>query len=123
QPRFTFAALVWAIMLFGGHPETVSHAFFLALLYIGWIFLVERPFADRKQAMRTLVILGCALTAGALAAAAFLAPFAEAVTRSKRFQQLKVEPNAIGYYSDFRSQVILLQPHFFGDVPEEESWG
>jgi len=123
QPRFTFAALVWTIMLFGGHPETVSHAFFLSLLYIAWIFLVERPFADRKQATRTLVILGCALTAGGLAAAAFLAPFAEAVTRSKRFQQLKVEPNAIGYYSDFRSQVILLQPHFYGEVPDEDSWG
>ena len=123
QPRFAFAAIVWTVMLFGGHPETVSHAFFLALLYVAWIFLVERPFADRREARRTLIRLGAALAAGGIAAAAFLAPFAEAVTRSKRFQELKTAPNAIGYYSDPRSQIILLEPHFFGHVPEENAWG
>ena len=123
QPRFAFAAIVWTVMLFGGHPETVSHAFFLALLYVAWILLVERPFEYRADARRTLLRLGAALAAGGIAAAAFLAPFAEAVTRSKRFQELKAAPNAIGYYSDLRSQIILLEPHFFGAVPEESSWG
>jgi hypothetical protein len=123
QPRFAFAAIIWALMLFGGHPETVSHTFFLALLYTIWIAAVERPFIDRKQMQRTMFRLGAALAVGALLASPFLMTFGEAVTRSKRFQELKVAPNVIGYYSDFMSQVILLQPHFFGEVPVESSWG
>ncbi|MGZ7040084.1 MAG: hypothetical protein ACXVJO_18055, partial [Thermoanaerobaculia bacterium] len=123
QVRFAFSAIVWGVMLMGGHPETVSHAFFLALLYVLWIVFVERPFGDRRQMYRSVFRIGAALAIGALLAAAFLAPFGEAVTRSKRFQELKSAPNAIGYYSDFASQVILLQPHFYGDVPVEKSWG
>ncbi|MGZ7081080.1 MAG: YfhO family protein, partial [Thermoanaerobaculia bacterium] len=123
QVRFAFSAIVWGVMLMGGHPETVSHAFFLALLYVLWIVFVERPFGDRRQMYRSVFRIGAALAVGALLAAAFLAPFGEAVTRSKRFQELKSAPNAIGYYSDFASQVILLQPHFYGDVPVEKSWG
>ncbi|MGZ7081541.1 MAG: hypothetical protein ACXVJT_19185, partial [Thermoanaerobaculia bacterium] len=42
QVRFAFSAIVWGVMLMGGHPETVSHAFFLALLYVLWIVFVER---------------------------------------------------------------------------------
>ncbi|MGZ7033478.1 MAG: hypothetical protein ACXVIJ_16055, partial [Thermoanaerobaculia bacterium] len=123
QVRFAFSAIVWGVMLMGGHPETVSHAFFLALLYVLWIVFVERPFGDRRQMYRSVFRIGAALAVGALLAAAFLAPFGEAVTRSKRFQELKSAPNAIGYYSDFASQVILLQPHFYGEVPVEKSWG
>jgi len=39
---FIAAAIVWASILFGGHPETASHIFFLALLYVGWIVGVEK---------------------------------------------------------------------------------
>jgi len=123
QARFAFSAIVWALMLVGGHPETVSHAFFLALLYVVWVALAERLFPDRQQMLRTLVRLGAALAVGALIASPFLATFGEAVTRSKRFQELKAAPNVIGYYSDFASQVILLQPHFYGEVPMEDAWG
>jgi len=35
--RLVAGAAVWAVMLFGGHPETVSHTFFVATLYVGWI--------------------------------------------------------------------------------------
>ena len=55
-----------------------------------------------------------------LLAAPFLVPFAEALTRSKRYHELKVTPNVIGYYSDWPSFVVLLQPHFYGEVPFEE---
>jgi uncharacterized membrane protein YfhO len=120
--RFLCAAAVWAVMLFGGHPETVSHAFFLAVLYLFWIVFVERPFRWR-EALRFLFISGAALTIAALLAAPFLAPVMEGIRRSKRFQELQASPNAIGYYSDFPSQVILVEPHFYGQVPMEESWG
>ncbi|MBV9494186.1 MAG: YfhO family protein, partial [Acidobacteria bacterium] len=117
--RFVFAAFLWAAMLFGGHPETVSHIFFLALLYLAWIFFTDRPPAWR----RILGALVGAMIVAALIASPFLATFGEAVTKSKRYQELKVQPNVIGYYSDFPCQIILLQPFFFGEVPFEKPWG
>ncbi|HYO76519.1 MAG TPA: hypothetical protein VE010_08650, partial [Thermoanaerobaculia bacterium] len=41
-PRFVAWAVLWAVMLFGGHPETVSHTFFIGALYVAWIAIVER---------------------------------------------------------------------------------
>lgn len=64
-----------------------------------------------------------AVGVAAIIAAPFLAPFVEALHKSKRYQELQLFPNAIGYYSDFPSMVILLQPHFFGHVPYEKAWG
>lgn len=117
--RFVCAALVWTVMLFGGHPETASHTFFLALLYTLWLLLVERVVT-----WRFLLTLGGAMAVAALLAAPFLAPFAEAVTKSKRYQELKANPHRGEVpFSDARSAVVLLQPHFYGDVPHEKAWG
>jgi len=119
RARFSAAAVVWAVMLFGGHPETASHTFFVALLYVLWIVFVERA-----ATWRLFLVLGGALAVAALLAAPFLAPFAEALTKSKRYQELKAHP--IGYevpYSDWPSAIVLLQPHFFGEVPREHPWG
>ncbi|HKO58293.1 MAG TPA: hypothetical protein VJ276_20685, partial [Thermoanaerobaculia bacterium] len=136
--RFCFAAFLWAAMLFGGHPETVSHIFFLALLYVGWRAGVSpasrRASSPGGTAARDvprlaggtpvlLLTLTGAMVVAALIASPFLATFGEAVTKSKRYQELKVSPNLIGYYSDFPSQVILLQPFFYGEVPFEKAWG
>ncbi|HVS33366.1 MAG TPA: YfhO family protein [Thermoanaerobaculia bacterium] len=120
--RVVFAAVLSAVMIFGGHPETVAHIFFISLLYTIWIVAVERPFSLRDS-FRFLLTLGMALTAGALLAAPFLAPFAEAMTKSKRYHELQLVPNVIGYYSDWPSFIVLLQPKFFGDVPWEKAWG
>lgn len=120
--RFVFAIALWAVMLFGGHPETCSHAFFIAGLYLIWILAVERPLAGR-DALRIVLTLGAVLFVAALIASPFLATFAEAVTKSKRMQELQVHPNAIGYYSDFPSTILLLQPHFFGHISDEKPWG
>ncbi len=124
--RFVFAVVLWAWILFGGHPETASHIFFLALLMLIWIVAVERPFGPR-QSIRFLVVLGAAMFVAALVAAPFLAPFAEAVTKSQRYQQLQVHPPAVGF-TDLQSSVLLLQPHFFGQWRSRwgaspESWG
>jgi hypothetical protein len=113
-PRFLTATGVWAVMLYGGHPETVSHTAFFVVLYVLW---------SMGRRWRNAAAVAIAIALGALIAAPFIAPFAEAITKSKRYQELQVHPNEIGYYSDFPSQVILFQPHFFGHVPYERPWG
>ncbi len=121
--RFAFAAAVWAVLLFGGHPETAAHIFALALMMVLWIALVERPFAAVSDGIRFVLVLGGALAVAALLASPFLAPLTEALTKSQRFQQVKVNPPDPHPFSDFQSQVILLEPHFYGDVPLESPWG
>jgi membrane protein YfhO len=119
--RFVFAVVVWVVAIFGGHPETVSHIFFLALLTTIWLLVIERRFAPR-EAVRFVLRLGAVMAVAALIAAPFLAAFAEAVTKSQRYQQLQVHPQYVGF-TDFRSSILLLQPHFFGAVPREKAWG
>jgi len=112
-PRFAGAAVVWAAMLFGGHPETVSHTFFLAFLYVLWIAVVER------RGVRFVATLIGALAVAGLMAAPLLAPFAEAVTKSKRYQELAAQPLTSAVpFSDWPSAIVLFQPEFFGQVPE-----
>ncbi len=119
--RFIFAAVVWVAAIFGGHPETVSHIFFLALLTTAWLLFIERRLVSR-EAVRFVLRLAAVMVVAALIAAPFLAPFAEAVTKSQRYQQLQVHPQYVGF-TDFRSSILLLQPHFFGAVPKEKAWG
>jgi hypothetical protein len=117
---FVAAAVVWVAILFGGHPETASHIFVLALLYTLWIVVVER-----SASWKLLLILCGALVAAALLAAPFLAPFAEAVTKSQRFELLHITPWSAERlpYKDWRSALVQLQPHFWGRVPMESKWG
>ncbi len=111
--RFVAAALVWAAMLFGGHPETVSHTSFLAFLYVLWIAVVER------RGLRFVATLIGALAVAGLLAAPLLAPFAEAVTKSKRYQELAGTATTSAVpFSDWPSAIVLFQPEFFGQVPE-----
>ncbi|MEO8033862.1 MAG: YfhO family protein [Acidobacteriota bacterium] len=131
--RFVCTAGVWTAMILGGHPETVSHISFLAGIYLLWIVVVEEGFGRRGHeagttgpARAALVKLSAA--AGAIAVAALLAmpllaPLAEAIPRSKRYQELKVQPNEIGYFSDHLSQIVLLAPNFFGHPPLERARG
>ncbi|HEX7422005.1 MAG TPA: hypothetical protein VF505_19125, partial [Thermoanaerobaculia bacterium] len=121
-PRFVFAAALWAAMIFCGHPETVAHIFFISLLFVGWLALVERPFPTSRDALKFVGTLIGALIVAALLASPFLAPFAEAITKSRRFSELQSRPNVIGYYSDWPSVVLLLQPRFYGSIPFEKTW-
>lgn len=120
--RFVFAVALWSAMFFGGHPETCAHAAFLAGLYVLWIVAVERPRAWREN-LRVIGAIAAAGTAAVIIATPVLAPFLEAVGLSQRFQELQTHPNAIGYYSDLPSEVILFQPQFYGHVPFEKAWG
>ncbi|HJT17486.1 MAG TPA: hypothetical protein VJ853_08870, partial [Thermoanaerobaculia bacterium] len=115
--RFVGSVAVWAAMLFGGHPETAAHIFFLAFLYALWL-----TFSDRGS-VRGLGAFVFSVGVAAVIASPFLAPFIESLHKSKRYQQLQAHPNEIGYYSDFPSMVVLFQPHFYGHVPFEKPWG
>lgn len=117
-----FFIAVWTTMFLGGHPETVSHVAFLGALYVAWITFVEQP-RKWRESRRAIAGIALAGTLSLCLAAPFLAPFLEAVRRSQRYQELQEHPNAIGYYSDFPSEVILFQPHFYGHVPYEKAWG
>jgi len=119
--RFIGAISVWSAMLLGGHPETVAHIFFLAGLYV--VFLLAQTGVAVPQRLQRIGIFIAAVGLAAIIASPFLAPFVEALHKSKRYQELQVYPNEIGYYSDFPSAIILFQPHFFGDVPYEKPWG
>ena len=105
--RFVFLAATGAVMLFGGHPETVSHTAFLAALYVLWLVLVERV------TPRILLAIGGAAVVTLLLAAPFLAPFAEAVTKSKRYQELegRVETGEVPQ-SDRTAMALLVSPRF-----------
>jgi hypothetical protein len=127
-PRFVAGAAVWATMLFGGHPETVSHTFFVATLYVGWLVFIERSVSQeddgRPGTRNFLLSLFGALAIAGLLAAPLLAPFAEAVTKSKRYQELKTTPiSAEVPFSDWASAKLLLQPTFYGAMPKETTWG
>lgn len=115
--RFVFTAVLWGSMLYNGHPETVSHAAFLCGVYLLWIWIVERGTTFKK-----LALTGAALACGGMLAMPFIAPFLEAVPRSKRYQQLLVQPHTIGIFSDWPSKVLLIEPTFFGHVPVEKAW-
>jgi len=119
--RFIGAISVWSAMLLGGHPETVAHIFFLAGLYA--VFLVAQAGLSVPQLLQRIGIFIVAVGLAAIIASPFLAPFVEALHKSKRYQELQVYPNEIGYYSDFPSAIVLFQPHFFGHVPYEKPWG
>ncbi|PYQ31592.1 MAG: hypothetical protein DMF56_00320 [Acidobacteria bacterium] len=144
--RFVTAAVVWAVLLFGGHPETAAHTFFIAVLYALWIGLVERKTqnAERRTqnvlnssffALRSAFIVPrstyrffaaffCALAVAALIAAPLLAPFAEAINKSKRYQELRAHPPGVEVpFSDWPSFIATLQPHFYGRIPNEPAWG
>lgn len=121
--RVVFAGLVWAVLVFGGHPETAVHIFFLALTMVLWIALVERSSMTARQAARFVAALAGALALAFVLASPLLIPLVEALTKSQRFQMLEVSPHSEAPFSDFASSVVLFQPHFYGDLPIEQPWG
>lgn len=111
--RFTGAAVLWATILFAGHPETAVHLFLAGLAYALWLW----------PGMKTFARLAGALVVAGLLAAPFLATFGDAMTKSRRFYEVRDAPYADVPlpYSDLRAAVVVLQPLFFG--PLREPWG
>ncbi|HET8798961.1 MAG TPA: YfhO family protein, partial [Thermoanaerobaculia bacterium] len=77
-----------------------------------------------NQSLRFFLALGGALTVAALLAAPMLVPFAEAVTKSKRYMELQARPETASEvpFSDYPSAILLLQPRFWGKAPID-TWG
>ena len=118
--RFAAAAILFAVTVLSGHPETVYHVSLIAVAYGLWLVVIER----RTATWRGLLAVAGASAVAALLAAPFLLPFAEAVLRSQRFSEMSVpRASLIPPYSDFPSSVLLLQPRFFGQLPIERPWG
>jgi hypothetical protein len=120
--RFLFAVIVWAAMLYGGHPETVTHVTFFGGLFALWIAFVERA-VTRRDALRSLALTAFAIFVAALLASPFIATFAETVKKSQRFQELQVHANEEPPFSDFASAIGTFQPNFYGHAPAEKPWG
>ncbi|MGH9142040.1 MAG: hypothetical protein ACRD3J_10255, partial [Thermoanaerobaculia bacterium] len=121
-PRFVFAAAVWTAMLYGGHPETVTHVTFFGGLFALWVAFVERP-VPRREAIRALALAAAAIFVAALLAAPFIATFAETVKKSRRFQELQVHANEEPPFSDFPSAIATFVPNFYGHAPFEKPSG
>lgn len=118
--RFVFSALVWTQLNYAGHPETTAHLFWLAAVYTLWLVFVERVAKGRI----VIPFAGVMIVAGMLSAP-FLLPFLETMSRSKRVAELRaapLDPNALSN-TDRNSAIVMLQPHFFGQVPLEKAWG
>jgi len=120
--RFLFAVVVWTAMLYGGHPETVTHVTFFGGLYALWIAFVERR-AMSRDAIRSLALTAAAIFVAAVLASPFIATFAETVKKSQRFQELQVHANEEPPFSDFPSAIATFQPNFYGHAPAEKPWG
>jgi hypothetical protein len=119
--RIVFSALVWVAVFFGGHPETAAHIFLFALLYIGWIVFVERPFA-RPEALRALAALAGSMTIAALLAAPLLLPLTESILLSRRLTTLQSTPFRAGELpaTDAAAAILLIQPWFLGNPIEQQ---
>src|SRR5438552_6668891 len=141
--RIAFAAIVAALMVFGGHIETVVYIALMAIVYVAWIVCVAPPpsaaslnhvapppsaaFSSDSSDTRaaegggatwsgrgaTLIALLIASVAALLLASPFLAPFAEAVTRSLRWAEVKKHIWLGVPFSDPASLVLLLQPRLY----------
>lgn len=119
RARFVFAAVIWTLLLFAGHPETAAHLFWLGSVYALWLVFAE------KRPWRVLLVLVAALTVSALLAAPYLAPLLETMQQSKRVAELKELPYSADAlpYTDRNCAIVMFQPHFFGRIPWDKAWG
>jgi membrane protein YfhO len=114
--RFAFAAIVFALTVLGGHPEAVYHVSLLAIAFAFWIAFVER-----RGKRFLLHVIAAGIVAAAIASP-FLATFAESVFRSQRFTEMRAAAWTRPPYSDPFCAILLLQPQFFGHVPQQVPW-
>ena len=116
--RFAGAAAMGPLVLFSGHPETVTHMLVFAIACVVWISLVERP----PSTGRFLASLMAAGAVSVLLSLPFLLPFAEAMTKSFRFEVQRQMTTAVPF-SDFPSLALLVQPRLYGTRPPAIPWG
>lgn len=109
--RFVFAAVLGPMIVFGGHPATVVHVVFFAVLFSAWVIFVESR-ERRLQLVGTLVAVS---VVAAVLAAPVLLPFVEGMSETVRYQDLRAQPHSDGTpYSDFVSLLPLVHPSYGG---------
>lgn len=110
--RFTLPVVVFVLTVLSGHPETVFNLGLIAAAYGLWI----------ARSVRGVVrVIGASVVAAAICSP-FLVTFAEAMTRSQRFAEIRTWGEGVPF-SDRASAALLLQPRFFGHLPIERPWG
>ncbi|HXA16249.1 MAG TPA: YfhO family protein [Thermoanaerobaculia bacterium] len=113
-PRFAMTAVIGAMTVFCGHPETAVHILLFAVAYVLWIVLIERN-------RGFLPVLAGAAAVAVLLALPLIVPFAENVRQSTRFEEKKVSGSAMPF-SDEPSLALLVQPRLYGTRPGNP-WG
>lgn len=113
-PRFTMTAMIGAMTVFCGHPETAVHILLFAVAYVLWIVLIER----KRDFLPALAGAGAVAI---LLALPLIVPFAENVRQSTRFEEKKGSGSAMPF-SDAPSLALLVQPRLYGTRPGNP-WG
>jgi hypothetical protein len=114
RTKILFASIVIAMMVFGGHVESVIYIGLLAVVYVGWLVLSGAP---APPPARLLPALALTFICATLIASPFLAPFAEAALRSLRWAEVHQLTYTGVPFSDRASLTLLLEPRFFGGRP------
>lgn len=112
QTAFPVAVAIFSLTVLSSHPETIFNIGLIAAAHGLWI-------ANLRGLLR---VAGASLLAACITAPV-LVPFAEAVIRSQRFAEVRVNSEAMPPFSDRASAALLLQPRFFGHLPIERPWG
>jgi hypothetical protein len=112
--RFATTAVIGAMVVFCGHPETAVHILFFAVAYVLWIAIVE------KQRAFLPALFGAGAVA-VLLALPMIVPFAENVRESTRYEDQKTSSSAMPF-SDGPSLALLVQPRLYGTRPGNP-WG
>ncbi|MGH9456797.1 MAG: YfhO family protein [Thermoanaerobaculia bacterium] len=122
--RFLLMTLVFAQLLFSGHPETAAHTVFGAGVWLLFVVFAEGR-AGRTWKKR-LAPIGAICGAGFLAfvlALPQILPLFEALPSTKRWEMLEAYPGMNVHETDARFFVNFIQPAFFGTVREGTAWG
>lgn len=112
------AAVMFAVTVLSGQPETVFQVGMFAGVYGLWLAFVE------KRTGRPLMSIAAASLIAVILSSPFLVPFAEAALRSQRLADVRETPDmTVSPLPRFDSAVLLLAPRFFGQLPTERPWG
>jgi hypothetical protein len=112
--RFAMTAIIGAMVVFCGHPETAVHILLFAIAYVLWIAIVEKQRAF-------LPALAGAGAVAVLLALPMIVPFAENVRESTRYEDQKASSSEMPF-SDGPSLALLVQPRLYGTRPGNP-WG
>ena len=113
-------ALVAALSLLGGHPETALHMALAAGLWLLFQLWQTGPLQPR----RVVVTLGAWVAGyalGALLAAIQIAPFIDYLTQSAALRA-RSGADAAGFWLPFRYAWTLISPDLFGNPARHNAW-